>query len=269
MDEKKDKFNQKIIEILQKAETEFVSTEDFTLIIHSIIEGVNTFRIALVSHVTESDKALVEKIDKFIAVCERQLQELTRANEGQTTLFRKELAEEVTKLNESIKNIELTPGEDGDDAEFTDEIKEEIIEKIVAELKAEFDPKLKKEIEEAVAKAVKDIKPNVIIQQDGGIGAPFEIPIKAGTNVTVTKDASGAYVISATGGGTTDNFADNEVATGSGTSFSIAHTPIAGSTHVYANGQRLTPTVDYTISVANITTLQSWDAGVILVDYRY
>lgn len=266
MDEQKLEKLKKLLEI---ADSDYVSSSDFIEVINAIIDGVNVFRKAVVSHVTDSDKALAEKMDKFISVCERQLQVLTTANDSQTTLFRKELAEEVYKLKESIESIELTPGENGDDAEFTDEIKEEIIEKVIKELKAEYDPKLKKQIEDAVKEALKDMKPNTtIIRESGGIGAPFEIPIKAGTNVTVTKDASGAYVISATGG-SSENFADNEVATGSGTSFSIAHTPVAGSTHVYANGQRLTPTVDYTISAANITTLQSWDAGVILVDYRY
>lgn len=267
MGEKKDKFNQKILEILQKAETEFVSTDDFTLIIHTIIDGVNAFRISLVSHVTASDEALEKKIDGFIAVCERQLQELTKANEGQTTLFRKELAEEVSKLKGSIESIELTPGEDGEDAELTDDDKEEMTQAIIDYFEKQYKPKFDKQLADAIAEAVKKIKPSTIVLGDSG--APFEIPMKNGLNTTVRKDASGAWIVDAPGSGTTDNFIDNEVAIGSGTSFTLSQTPIAGSQHVYAIGQRLTPNVDYTISGADITTLQSWDAGVILVDYRY
>ncbi len=61
---------------------------------------------------------------------------------------------------------------------------------------------------------------------------------------------------------------DNEVASGSGTSFTIAHTPDAGSVNVYGAGQRLTLTADYTISGTTITTVNSWNAGDIVVDYR-
>ncbi len=66
-------------------------------------------------------------------------------------------------------------------------------------------------------------------------------------------------------------FVDNEVVSGSATTFTLAHTPIAGCQHVYANGQRLTPGGgnDYTIAGAVITTAQSWSAGNVLADYRY
>lgn len=61
----------------------------------------------------------------------------------------------------------------------------------------------------------------------------------------------------------------NEVVAGSGTSFTLAHTPIAGSQRIFAIGQRLTPTVDYTIAGAVITTLSTWNSGDILADYTY
>ncbi len=71
------------------------------------------------------------------------------------------------------------------------------------------------------------------------------------------------------GGGFTDsNFIDNEVVAGSGTTYTLAKTPNVGSQHVYAIGQRLTPTVDYTISGKIISTVLSWNAGDILADYR-
>lgn len=66
------------------------------------------------------------------------------------------------------------------------------------------------------------------------------------------------------------SFVDNEVVSGSGTSWTLAHTPTSGSQHIYANGQRLTPGagLDYTISGATITTALSWSAGALLADYR-
>jgi len=67
------------------------------------------------------------------------------------------------------------------------------------------------------------------------------------------------------------NFADNEIVSGATNTFTLAHTPISGSQHVYGNGQRLTPGAgnDYTISGAVITTTNPFSAGQILADYRY
>lgn len=66
-------------------------------------------------------------------------------------------------------------------------------------------------------------------------------------------------------------FVDNEVVSGSGTSWTLANTPLSGTQHIYGNGQRLTPGAgnDYTISGASITTANSYSAGAVLADYRY
>lgn len=69
------------------------------------------------------------------------------------------------------------------------------------------------------------------------------------------------------GGGNTPVY--NEVVDGSGTSWTLAHTPATGTLRVYANGQRLTETTDYSISGTTITTVLSWSLGTILVDYEY
>jgi len=71
--------------------------------------------------------------------------------------------------------------------------------------------------------------------------------------------------INALGGGTP---IENEVVAGSGTSWTLDHTPIAGSVKLYA-GTRLIPGGnDYTISGANITTVNSYPPGSLLADYR-
>lgn len=61
----------------------------------------------------------------------------------------------------------------------------------------------------------------------------------------------------------------NEVVSGSGTSFTLANTPVSGTLRVYANGQRLLPTTDFSLSTATITTVLSWSAGSISADYEY
>jgi hypothetical protein len=63
---------------------------------------------------------------------------------------------------------------------------------------------------------------------------------------------------------------NNEVVSGSGTSFTLANTPVLGSLRLFGAGQRLTPGgVDYTISGANITTVNSYNAGDLLADYNH
>lgn len=61
----------------------------------------------------------------------------------------------------------------------------------------------------------------------------------------------------------------NEVVSGSGTSWTLAHTPNSSGIALYANGQRLTLTVDYTLVTATITTVLSWSAGTLIADYQY
>jgi len=60
-----------------------------------------------------------------------------------------------------------------------------------------------------------------------------------------------------------------EMVSGSGTSWTLAQTPNSGTLRLYANGQRLALTTDYTISAATITTVLSWVAGTLLADYSY
>lgn len=83
---------------------------------------------------------------------------------------------------------------------------------------------------------------------------------------TITHKQSGVTDISfpASTGGTP---VYNEVVSGSGTSFTLANTPTAGSVRLYAQGQRLVPTTNYSISGANITTTDSWSVGALTADY--
>lgn len=61
-----------------------------------------------------------------------------------------------------------------------------------------------------------------------------------------------------------------EAPAGSGTAFTLAHSPIAGSVALYRNGVRQSTSGDYTISGANITLGSSLQAGESLTsDYRY
>lgn len=66
----------------------------------------------------------------------------------------------------------------------------------------------------------------------------------------------------------------NEVVSGSGTAWTLAVIPTPGTVRLFANGQRLIPQAgananDYSISGANITTVDSFTAGTLLADYSH
>ena len=63
---------------------------------------------------------------------------------------------------------------------------------------------------------------------------------------------------------------ENEVVAGSGTSWTLAYTPISGSVKLHGAGIRLTPGVgnDYSITGGSITTVNSYSEGSLIADYR-
>lgn len=90
-------------------------------------------------------------------------------------------------------------------------------------------------------------------------------PALGGTDTDLSNNANWIFFVS-TGSGT---FVDNEIVSGTGTAWTLAGTPIPGSEHIYANGQRLIPGgVDYTITGATITTIITFATGTLLADYR-
>ena len=63
----------------------------------------------------------------------------------------------------------------------------------------------------------------------------------------------------------------SEIPSGSGTSFTLTHTPVSGSLRLFGAGARLTSGAgnDYTLSGATITTVNSYGAGQLIGDYNY
>ena len=108
--------------------------------------------------------------------------------------------------------------------------------------------------------AVLNIKSNGTVVANNISGINF-------TNGSVVSNPDGS--VSYTSGGGSTSFIDNEVVSGNTNTFTLANTPIVGSEHIFALGQRLTPGgVDYTISGAVISTINPWSTGQILADYR-
>ncbi len=73
-------------------------------------------------------------------------------------------------------------------------------------------------------------------------------------------------------GGSSGTSVYGEVVAGSGTAWTLANAPTAGTLRLYANGQRLKEgaiPADYTLSGTNITTNNSWALGTLLADYSH
>ena len=65
-----------------------------------------------------------------------------------------------------------------------------------------------------------------------------------------------------------NQFVENEVPSGSGTSFSLANTPAAGSLKLFRNGLRQVAPADYSISGSTITLTSTIGSDSLLADYR-
>lgn len=71
------------------------------------------------------------------------------------------------------------------------------------------------------------------------------------------------------GTGTANKFVYNEILGGSGQAFTFATTPIAGLYTIYARGQKLIPTTDYTVTGANVSTTDTFSANDLMADYQH
>lgn len=101
--------------------------------------------------------------------------------------------------------------------------------------------------------------------------AKKDIPTGQSVVAQILKDPLMRVLLHGGGGsstGSTTNFVDDEVVSGSGTAWTLADAPVAGSLKLYALGQRLKLTTDYSIIGTAITTVSSWNSGELQADYR-
>ena len=94
--------------------------------------------------------------------------------------------------------------------------------------------------------------------------------VVAGTGIVLTRNASGTTTIASTSAPGTPVY--EEIPTGSGTAFTLAHTPIAGTLRLYRGGarQQVGAGKDYMVSGASITLSITLDPNEVLIaDYEY
>jgi len=146
---------------------------------------------------------------------------------------------------------------DGKDAVINEDA---LIERLIEKLKT--DKTLTQEHIGGLKEEISSYRHQMAMKQAGQHGGGDTVV--AGTNITITSNPNGTKTISSGAVGTA---VYNEVVAGSGTSWTLAGVPATGTLRLYANGQRLTITVDYTLAGAVITTLTSWVSGTLLADY--
>jgi len=169
-------------------------------------------------------------------------------------------------------------GEKGDIGESVDEKKiiKEITDYIIKNAKKDLVPLTLPEVMKHIKKEkleMKDIKNMPLNMNDmrwHGSGLST-----VSTDATLTGNGTPTNPLSVVGGGST--FVIGELVSGSGTVFTLANMPVAGTVAVYAIGQRqylynavTNPTGNYTIVGEIITFVDgtTWNANQILADYQ-
>jgi hypothetical protein len=184
------------------------------------------------------------------------------------------LKEELTPK----KGVDYNDGEPGESAEtpvkgvhyFTPEeiegLKKEIIGSIKPVKPAEAPKPLKVDDDfvKQIIKIMHKLPDKEKLEASQGIRNAQSFMYKGTRYETAEMMHGGAASSSATG-----TFVYNEVVAGSGTTWTLAHVPIANTVTLFANGQYLIPGVDNTIVGAVITTSLSWTAGTVAANYQY
>jgi hypothetical protein len=290
------KQEEKLARLLNLLDTESLSRQEFVENFKQVIDFVRKANDSITAY-SKSES------EKLIAMCEKSLASVESKNSKDFESWKKETNDIVKdqldnmygdwdKLQVSIREriAELKDGENADE--------ERVAEMVVARMpaykeKPEETPGIIRDkletlkgedrLDVSAIKGIDDLiqrLPNgdtrivsggsrhLQIQSDGTvIDRNARVINFKGTGITsIVRNSSGVIDVTI-GGGT---FVDNEIVSGSTTTFTLSQTPVAGTVHVYALGQRLTPGAgnDFTISGAVITTISSYPAGAILADYQ-
>lgn len=117
---------------------------------------------------------------------------------------------------------------------------------------------------------------NIYVHEEGGHAGAMETPIKAGENITISKDASGNWVISADVN--TDDFEIQNIfneypvdsINSSNTVFNTLNQFSPGTTRVYLNGARQALGIDYTETSSSQITFTSapLTGSILFIDYE-
>lgn len=240
------RYHLKVVEKLHKALQDNTKQNEG----HEKVVAEHTQEVAAIhKHYQEELQALGSKVDE--------------ANSNHTTQVG-EYQQEIERLRTIQKGED---GEDGEDAPPVDEgaIVSRVLSMVPPPEKGDKGDKGDTlAMEEIIATVIKRIQKGDVIHINNVKGAGGFI--KDGIRYRFEELMHG----SGSGSGPSATFVDNEIVSGTGTAWTLANTPVAGSVQLYGNGQYLTPGAgnDYTISGKNITTTNSFTTGTIVAFYR-
>lgn len=255
--------------------------------------------------ILDDASAEVEKMDKIKQDISDKVNEVdTKISEAVTTLTE----EAKSKIEKEIAKVEMIKGDDGDDyilteqdkADIAGKIKVPVVEKITHTTETIREQPIVTEItkevavtdtaEEIVAK-INDLPvdedefkidyshiKNVPKQTPNFLGTQGPNTLFALSDVDVTGLTAGQSIewdgvrwipYTPAGGASTDVF--GEVVSVTGTSFTLAHTPVSGTVRLYRGGayQQVGIGNDYTLSGATGTLAVGTNGEVFMADYKY
>lgn len=275
MDEKKIETTRRIWEELNR---DYVSYEQanemFSQLKASVTDVKRSLEATLVQGSSDT-KAKLEQFRREIASFQTRLTDLIASSNQKTASFAEtRLLQEVKRIEKLIPTI--PEPELFDPTELQNQIDvlmayevppllPETVRDLLETLKDEdrLDASAIKNLPEAV------VNNHRVIASATALWHLMDVDV-AGISVGQSIKWDGVRWIPFTPAGGTSTPVYNEVAGGSGTAFTLAHTPTSSDiVRVYARGQRILSPGGYSISGANITTVDSWSAGDITVDYEY
>lgn len=196
----------------------------------------------------------------------KEVKTTTQNSESSLTAQIRQALSDCKAMCDEIKAMDLQDGEDGQDGEDADEelIIEEVLKKIPKqELDAkELVDKINNGSELIDASKIKNLPQPVINHISHGAVGQVETKLKAGSNVTITTDVTGAKVINSTGGSTATFYTETPsgLIDGANKTYTVANS--ITMVMVFAiNGQFLHPTTDYTVSGTTITMVNALDSS--------
>lgn len=246
----------KFLENLHKAtEGGAVQPEELIKISDTILGIIKSQGEKLEKSINDVDSDKESKINSLKADLDTQEYKLNKAIDAVKTNSDKTLEKKVKALSKEIENVMLSIPEATDLTELENkiEIVRKEIPKLPEEIKADDIKKMLESLKDGNrldASAIKNLPEGVreVIQH---VGFP-ETQIKAGSNVTVRKDASGTWVISSTGGGGGGGASvetPSGTVNGSNVTFTVGNEPL----YVVADGLTYFDGAGYSYSGGTIT----------------
>jgi len=262
MDVSEKKLNKlkEFVELLKES----LTREEFLEAFKSVLEQIEKLERDLISKIDQKTSSAISTLEELQQLHKEVIKKIQKENassfsnmkrwamEQVSTLFVKyQIKEKIAELDKKMS--EIHDGKDADSAQ--------IVQDVIAQIKL---PEHKETI----------FEPEEIRDKLELLTGKERLEIKAIKDLQELLDELKKRPTHFGGGGYSKIAADmhdvpNEVVSGSGTTFTLAHIPSpATSLKLYGRGQRLLLTTKYSVSGKVITTVDTWATGDILADYN-